>query len=87
MVRFAGKATGSGLPKENNIAAPSSQYHIAQYIYIIMLILLKILQSVAICYNMLVHSLLIMREVLNLTLSMFTALYFLVGTGNRNDIT
>ena len=83
MVRFAGKATGSGLPKENNIAAPSSQYHIAQYIYYNV----DIAEDIEICYNMLAHSLLIMREVLNLTLSMFTALYFLVGTGNRNDIT
>ena len=70
MVRFAGKATGSGLPKENNIAAPSSQYHIAQYIYYNV----DIAEDIEICYNMLAHSLLIMREVLNLTLSMFTAL-------------
>ena len=49
MVRFAGKATGSGLPKENNIAAPSSQYHIAQYIYYNV----DIAEDIAICCNML----------------------------------
>ena len=72
--------------RRKTILPPQAASTILRNIYIIMLILLKILQSVAICYNMLAHSLLIMREVLNLTLSIFTALYFLVCTGNRDDI-